>query len=484
MTEEQIFSKFRLTITLCIVAIIVIFAIQNLISPNLLILSNLFGFGIDATPLGIVQSTFMFLGGASMVAFGYLSDKMNRVRILFVGTLLFSIPSIFIALVGYGIGGYTLFFVLQVICGLGLGMAYPTAFSLTGDIVPAKDRSKGFSYFSIATNLGIVFASLLGALMPPNLWQVSYILFGIAGLVCASFLFFLKEPSRLGRDFLYLAGKDAVDYSYRIRLTDVKVIFKKKANVWLIINFVSTIPMGIILFLLYDYLQLYHGVPKQMALAFLAIVVVALFAGTIVFGMIADNFYKKGNKRARVIVCVFSNTAPIPFILIGVLVPFQLSTGGSIADLFSIPNAQLMIILVTIGIFLVGGCYGPWYATVVDLNLPEHRGTVLSLANFFETIGKSVGPLIGSILADKFGIIVGIGSSVIFMAAIPFFWIEIVRHFVPELEETERIFQGRIAKMAAREGNENSTSSDDILANLEKAFTEWGEKEHKKEGKV
>jgi len=447
MAAGQQVQKFRLTITLCIAAIIIIFAIQNLISPNLHILSTLFGFGGDATQLGVVQFTFMFLGGASMVAFGYLSDKMNRVRILFFGTLLFSIPSILVAFVGPGIEGYALFFVLQVTSGLGLGMTYPTTFSLTGDIIKQNDRSKGFSYFSIATNLGIVCASLLGALMPPEYWQISYILLGIIGIACAGLLLLVKEPSRLGRDFLYLAGKDAVDYSYRIRLADIKVIFKKKSNVWLIINFVSTVPMGIILFLLYDYLQLYHNVPKQMALLFLAIVVVALFAGTMVFGFIADDFFKKGNKRARVFVCVFSNTAPIPFILIGVLVPFQLSAGGSIADLFSIPNAQLMIILVTTGIFLVGGVYGPWYATVVDLNLPEHRGTVLSLANFFETIGKSIGPLIGSILADKFGIIVGIGSSVIFMAAIPFFWIEIIRHFVPELDDTEKIFKGRLERL-------------------------------------
>lgn len=107
-------QKFRLTIILCIVAIIVIFAIQNLISPNIQILSPLFGFGGDVTQLGVVQFSFMLLGGASMVAFGYLSDKMNRVRILFFGTLLFSIPSLLIIFVGPGIEGYVLFFMLQV----------------------------------------------------------------------------------------------------------------------------------------------------------------------------------------------------------------------------------------------------------------------------------------------------------------------------------------------------------------------------------
>jgi len=54
-------------------------------------------------------------------------------------------------------------------------------------------------------------------------------------------------------------------------------------------------------------------------------------------------------------------------------------------------------------------------------------------------------------MADKFGIIVGIGSSVIFMAAIPFYWIEIIRHFVFELDGTEKIFQERLSRIASSE---------------------------------
>ena len=449
--NAQTVQRFRSTILLCLVAIIVIYAIQNLISPSSPVMQPYFGFGNNPVQLSIIQFTIMFIGGASMVAFGYLSDKVKRVRILFAGALVFSIPSILTVFVGPGLGGYTLFFVLQVIASFGLGMTYPTSFSLTGDIISKNERSRGFSYFSIATTLGMVIADLTGSLVAPIYWQASYIIFGVTGLVCAGLLLLLKEPSRLGRDFLNLASKDEVDYSYRIRREDLKAIFKKKSNLWLIINFVSTVPTGILLYLLYDYMLYTHNVPEWMATFFLGFIVVALFAGIIVFGVVADSQFKKGHKKAKIYACVISNTAPIPFIIIGLFQQFTLPDNGTIGELFALPGAQIMIVMFTIGIFLCGGFYGPWYATVVDLNLPEHRGTVLSFANFFETFGKAIGPPISSALASYFaltlgmgwsiGYTIGMGSSVIFMAAIPFFWIEIIRHFVPEFEETEKIFQ-------------------------------------------
>ena len=64
-----------------------------------------------------------------------------------------------------------------------------------------------------------------------------------------SFPTICRKPKPLrGKEVL---KKGAIYYTYKIKFSDLKIIFKKKSNVWLIINFVDTIPTGIILFLLF-----------------------------------------------------------------------------------------------------------------------------------------------------------------------------------------------------------------------------------------
>ncbi|NMC05041.1 MAG: MFS transporter [Candidatus Lokiarchaeota archaeon] len=436
---------FAYPILVFIIVIAVVYAIQNLIAPNLQYLSNQFGFGGETTPLGTLQFTFMMSSGVTMVIFGYLADKMVRVKILLIGCLLFSIPSVLVIIVGTGFTGYVFFFILQVASGTGLGMTIPVTFSLTGDIVPQNDRAKGFSYFSIATLLGGVVASVLAGIIPSAEWRIPYLGVGIAGIVVSIMTCFVKEPNRIGRDFLLIAGKETVDYSYRIRPADLKVIFKKRTNLWLVINFVDTVPTGIILFLLYKYMDEYHDVDKSMTLVFLAFVLIGTMIGTLVFGAIADSRFKRGNKRARVLLALFANVAPIPFVFIAFLIPFRF-TGTSIVDLFTTPGAIIVIVLLTVGLFLNGATNGSWYATVVDINLPEHRGTILATANFFDIIGKSIGPLVGTMLSDAFGVLVGINASIIFWCALPFFWIAVLRHFMDDLEATEATFKERLEK--------------------------------------
>jgi len=116
-------------------------------------------------------------------------------------------------------------------------------------------------------------------------------------------------------------------------------------------------------------------------------------------------------------------------------------------EVFLIPGFLIMLILLIIGLFANSAVNGNWYATVVDLNLPEHRGTVLSSANFFDIFGRALGPLIGAIIADNFGFVWGMAISIIFWIFIPVFWISVLKNCVSEMEATEAIFTERIKSL-------------------------------------
>ena len=428
-----------LSIILFITIVTLISSISNMISPNLLIISNYFGFGGNTTPLGILTFSFTILTGIAMLIFGFLADKIIRKWIVFIGTIIFSIFSFITIFIPPDLNGYFLFLFLTIMTGIGYGALIPCIFSLIGDIISQEDRSKGFSFFSISSLIGMVVGTGLATFLGNIDWRISYSIIGIAGFISALLFIFFREPSRAGRDYSYMLEKDALEYTYRINFSDLKVIFKKKANIWLIINFVDTIPTGIILFLLFAYMEDYHGISSDVTLIYLILILLATLIGTIVFGFIGDKQFKKGSKKARVKLALLGNIIPIPFIFIALIIPFRAP------DL--IPGILIWLILFMIGIFINGAVNGNWYATVVDLNLPEHRGTVLATSNFFDIIGRAIGPLIGSIFADTFGFVYGMLISIFFWILIPFFWIGVLKNIVPEMDTTEKIFSERLESL-------------------------------------
>ncbi len=426
-----------LSIVLFVLIITLINSVSNMISPNLLVISSYFGFGGDTAPIGVLTFSFMIFTGITMLIFGYLADKIIRKWIVFFGSLVFSIFSLLTITVPSGIIGYSVFFFLTILTGIGYGALIPSIFSLMGDMISSEDRSKGFSFFSIASLFGIVFGSALATYAGSDDWRFPFLVIGIVGILASLLFLLFKEPSRLGKDHAF--DMDAVDYSYRIKLSDVRIIFKKKANIWLVVNFVDTIPTGIVLTLLYAYMEVSHGITADVTVLIFLIILVSIILGTVVFGYIGDKKFKKGNKKARVLLALFGNIAPIPFLFVALIMPF------SAPNLF--PGILIWIVLFSIGMFLNGAVNGNWYATVVDLNLPENRGTVLATSNFFDIIGRAIGPLIGTIIADIFGFVIAMMTSIFFWIFIPLFWIPVLKNVVREIEDTEKIFDDRIKSL-------------------------------------
>ncbi|GAH99060.1 unnamed protein product, partial [marine sediment metagenome] len=92
--ENKTHQSSIISILLFIVILSLVNSVQNLISPNLIIISNYFGFGGDTSQLGVLTSTFMILSGISIVFFGYLADKITRKWIVLSGTIFYSIFSV------------------------------------------------------------------------------------------------------------------------------------------------------------------------------------------------------------------------------------------------------------------------------------------------------------------------------------------------------------------------------------------------------
>jgi MFS family permease len=426
---------------------------QNLISPNLDPILLYFGFNIaDATPIGYVTSFATVLTALSMVIFGISADKYSRKWICFWGSLAYCSFSILTYFTPSGNTGYVYFFFVRAMNGFAIGCVVPTIFSLMGDLVKPADRSKVLSWVSVAgllgQGLGLALAS--GVYEATSSWQLPFLIIASCNMACALFIPATKEPVRgaaeAGIGDLITQGHV---YSYKIRKEDLRALFERKSNLWLIINFVSTIPAAIILFLLFRYMQLVHGVDQVSTFLLLIVVLVGGILGNIVFGALADRSYNRGKKNARVMYAFWGNVAPIPFAIAAFLIPFQVPPGASIAELFQIPGLLGMIGLLAVALFLNGAVGPNWYSSLMDVNLPEHRGTMVATANLFDLIGKSIAPLFAAYFDLVWGTQYGILSSVLFWVILPLFWIEVLRHYKHDVEEVKKIIKERTQMMAA-----------------------------------
>jgi len=450
-------TKYAGTVTIFIFILIVLFsnADQNLISPNLNPILVDFGFGIeDATPIGYITSVATILSAISMVVFGLSADKYSRKWICFGGSLAYCTFSVITYFTPSGPAGYTFFFITRAMNGFAIGCVVPTIFSLLGDLVKPADRSKVLSWFSVAGLLGqgIGLALASGIYAATGSWRLPFLIIASCNIVCTLLIPVVKEPVR-GSTEAFIADLVAQGhvYSYTIRKGDLRAIVERRSNLWLVINFVDTIPAAIILFLMFRYMSLVHNVGQVSTFIVLIAVLVGGIAGNIVFGALADRSFKRGNKKARVNYAFWGNILPIPFAIAAFLVPFQAPDGATIGDLFLIPGLVWMIVALTIALFLNGAVGPNWYSTLMDVNLPEHRGTMVASANLFDLIGKSLAPLFAALFDKLWGTEYGILSAALFWVVLPLFWIEVLRHVEGDMDFVKKTLQERGQIMAAED---------------------------------
>ncbi|MHA1731185.1 MAG: MFS transporter [Promethearchaeota archaeon] len=442
----------RFTILLFIAITTTSFADANMVAPNLVPILGDFGFDpANKLPLGVLTFAYVLASAGAMVFFGILSDKYERKWVALAGCLTFSTFSVLTFWTPHGAAGYTYLFVVRVLNGFGVGAVVPTVFSLFGDLVPVERRGVVFSWFSVATLVGQALGNALaaGLFSMTGDWRTPFIFTGLANLAMSVLVLAVKEPAR-GRMEHALAGvideREGVVYDYTFHARDFRVLKERKSNAWLVANFVDTIPAAIILFLLYAYMEEVHNIPATASLTFLLVAGVGGAVGAVVGGAVGDKYFKI-NRKARVQISIFANLAPIPFVIVAFLLPFHAPDGASVGEILAMPGVVAFTALIFVALLLNGGVGPNWYSTLMDVNLPEHRGTMVAMANTMDQVGRAVAPLVGTWVATTFSTTAGILSSVFFWVALPFFWIPVLRHITSDLDDVDRILEKRASEL-------------------------------------
>ncbi len=454
-------------IILVMLLLFVSIACANMLIPSYASIQS--EFLIPEALLAIPDAFFVLVSAFFALIWGYYTDRIDRTKIIMAGAFSWTIGMM---LTAFSIN-YEMLVISRMLSGAGLGCVLPVGYSIISDSIPPDERSGWFGTLailsSISNGIGQALSSFLGPILT---WRFPFFLLSAISMVIVFILFFVKIPQRGAKeDELIELSEMHLEYQYTISKEDLSRIIKKKTNRYLIVqNFFSIIPGTITIFFLTSMLNIYYfyelplEIRLQTATIFAGLLGIGYILGNSILSYLGDILYRKNKKnrtRLATVCLIFS----IPFFVITLLVitPIQLADLDityptpipladiarfmflTIGEIFSkYPNYIFYLIFGLIGTIFSAGPVANRNAVMIDINLPEHRGTSVSFLNLSEQVGKGLTLLISYLLISLLGSIfhMMLFSTLFWIPAI-FMWILATRSVGNDLTSKSMILSER-----------------------------------------
>lgn len=205
---------------------VLLFADQNLMSPNLSAIADDFGFNDEERDRklgGDIALAFWVLGAPASFVIGCLADHYDRTQ-LFACTVFIGEGA---CLATFWTSTYAQLYVCRAITGLSIGGALPLIYSVLGDMFAAEDRHAVSSYVGIGCGIGISLGQgIAGFLGPVAGWRTPFLVVSIPALVIAlAFRFMVKDPERGGME------RAVLDLRIKQRMSEIEVCVAGCASV-------------------------------------------------------------------------------------------------------------------------------------------------------------------------------------------------------------------------------------------------------------
>ena len=326
------------------------------------------------------------------IPFGRIVDKVNRVRVLIGGIVIWSVAT---AACGFSKNSWQLVISRS---GVGAGEAAltPASWSIISDLFPVKRRSFPMSIYLMGPYIGQGLSLLFGAQIlriynePVTLfesiivqpWQIIFLIIAVPGIILGLFMFTLKDPHRKEG----LIGDKKENES-------IKEVFS-----YIIQNIGAYMPLLIgsafIIVLLYGlqswvptFLHRIHGwehtrIGDQYGL-------VALFAGSlgVISGPVFERYLTKLNYNPPIIIlCIITSIA------LTILGPITFLSLGS----------DIVLIGIFVTSFFITFPLALFATSLQNITPNQYRGVVSGLYVFtVNIVGYGLGPMVVAFFTDK-----------------------------------------------------------------------------------
>jgi MFS family permease len=177
-------------------------------------------------------------------------------------------------------------------------------------------------------------------------------------------------------------------------------------------NFFDVIASGLILAYIFPYIQLEIGVSVidiKVIILFLFIIVLGLVIGQFWLAHLGDKRVKRGDLSGRVKIAVVCSILNLPFFLFGFAMTPNVSNSTFFFGSLLVNDAGFWILwliycsFLGVGLAFTMGIGPNWYSSLIDVNFPENRGTMVAVGTFIDSIGRALGATIGGFMVTFTG---------------------------------------------------------------------------------
>ncbi|MFX1410234.1 MAG: MFS transporter [Promethearchaeota archaeon] len=472
----MLIGRFKLTkieikdltpILLVMLLLFVSIACANMLIPSYAVIQE--EFNILVALIAIPDAFFILISAFFALIWGYYTDRIDRGKVILAGAFSWTIGMMLTAFST----SYLMLVISRMVSGAGLGCVLPVGYSIISDAIPPDERSGWFGTLailsSISNGIGQALSSFLGPILS---WRFPFFLLSGISIIIIIILFFVKIPKRgIREEELIELAELNLEYSYRISKQDLSEIFKKKTNRYLIIQgFFMIIPGTILVYFTTAMLNLHYfddlpsEIRLQTATIFAGMLGIGYILGNMILSYLSDILFRR-NKKNRTRLAAFCMIVAIPF-AIGMLLFLEPVSAGSIditypdpiptseiaryifltiKEIFTVyPNYILFFVFGLVGSTLGAGPVANKNAVMLDINLPEHRGTSASFFNLSEQIGKSATLFISYFLISLLGSI----FNMLFLSI--FFWIPAAILWILATKSVEKDMYGKMMILSER----------------------------------
>ncbi|PGH42453.1 Predicted arabinose efflux permease, MFS family [Micromonospora sediminicola] len=360
-------------------------------------------FDVPQRMLGLVTAVSFLVSAVAAVGWAYVGDRSNRKPLLMVGTLVWAAGTGGSALAGQ----YPTFLAAQLVAAVGLGAVGSVGFSVVTDLISPRRRGLVMSFWGLSQGVGTLAGTLTGGLLGATDWRRPFLLLTVVGLAATAAYLFTYDIRRGQSEPELAEALDAGgEYDYRISRADLPRILARRTNRWLILQgLTAQAAFGSLVWLPVLFSQRAEAQGYSPATA---VVVGSVFATlfqlggalSIVGGLVGDALQRR-TPSGRALVAAVGILAAVPFYLVLFFVPIEIDVpdgGGSgavvaavLSSVLTEPTVGLSLLTAVVALALTSANSPNWFALIADVNPPEHRGTVYSLGNLVNGVGRAAG---------------------------------------------------------------------------------------------
>jgi predicted MFS family arabinose efflux permease len=350
----------RLTIPSLILPVFATLIPQLILS--ILLIEIAFSFNIEVGVAGQLRTVASIVSAIMALLMGGLSVRYRHKSLILVGLVCLSIASIgcFIT------PNFILLLLMFALIGISMAMVQPMSRALIGSLFSVEESPQVMGYLLGGQTLSYVIGPPVISFIDD--WRLNFLAFALPLSLFSIFLAIIGVPSTTSSNpssQRYLQGfKD--------------VLQNKSAIACLIAQVLSIMAFMVVNFYSIPFYRQHFSVDKTFTSLLLSGVAVIFVAGSVICGRLVNRF---GRKKFTVLSAFISGVLVFAFI--------------------SVPSLWLSLILFSIAVFTFS-LRNTAYNSLALEQVPEYRGTMMSLSQLSTNMGQALGIGLGGLILVTF----------------------------------------------------------------------------------